>query len=61
MNIPVVAAGRLEWLPPVSKPGDRVALRAEFDCLVVFSACPMDILPINGAGCVPTAAHFSIQ
>jgi len=28
--------------------GDSVTLRAEIDCLVVVSACPQDIVPING-------------
>ncbi len=60
MNIPVVAGGALEWQPPLSKPGDSIELRAEMDCVVVFSACPMDILPINGADCIPVDAHFSI-
>jgi uncharacterized protein YcgI (DUF1989 family) len=30
------------------------------DCLVAFSACPQDMVPINGADCVPTEAHFEI-
>jgi len=61
MNIPLGADGRLQWMPPLSRPGDAVTLRAELDCVVVFSACPMDLVPINGADCVPRAAHFSIQ
>lgn len=61
MNIPVLEAGQLQWCPPLSKPGDEVLLRAEIDCFVVLSACPMDILPINGSDCVPMAAHFSIH
>ncbi|TMH04918.1 MAG: urea carboxylase-associated family protein [Betaproteobacteria bacterium] len=50
----------LEFCPPVSRPGDRVALVVEMDCIVVFSACPQDILPINGIGRKPTEAHFVI-
>jgi len=46
--------------PPVSKPGDYVTLRAELDLLVVFSACPQDMVPTNGAGCTPTDAHFAV-
>lgn len=60
MNIPVHADGTLDWQPPASKPGDAVTLRAEMDCVVVFSTCPMDLLPINGEDCLPTAAHFVI-
>ncbi|MED5360022.1 MAG: urea carboxylase-associated family protein, partial [Pseudomonadota bacterium] len=48
MNIEIKTDGDLEWLPPVSKPGDTIILRVEMDCVVVFSACPMDLLPING-------------
>ena len=60
MNIPVGADGGVGFEPPVSKPGDYVALRAEMDCVVAFSACPQDMVPINGADCVPTEAHFQI-
>lgn len=48
MNIPVAADGTVDRLPPVARPGDYVVLRAEMDLVVVFSACPMDLSPING-------------
>lgn len=60
MNIPIGADGGLSFEAPVSKPGDYVMLRAEMDAILAFSACPQDLLPINGKGCVPTEAHFSI-
>ena len=60
MNIPVGPDGSVTFEPPVSKPGDHVTLRAEMDCVVVFSACPQDIVPINGVDCVPTEAHFQV-
>jgi hypothetical protein len=60
MNIPVGEGGRTEWGEPVSKPGDHVVLRAELDCVVAMSACPQDILPINGAARQPTEAHYQI-
>ena len=60
MNIPVGEGGRTEWGEPVSKPGDYVVLRAELDCVVAMSACPQDILPINGAARQPTEAHYQI-
>jgi uncharacterized protein YcgI (DUF1989 family) len=47
-------------LPPVSTPGSYVTLRAEMDCVVAFSACPQDIVSINGLGLTPTAAHFAV-
>lgn len=59
MNTPAVD-NKVEWLPPVSKPGDYIVMRAEMDCVVVMSACPQDILPINGEQCQPTEAHFEV-
>ncbi len=60
MNIPVAADGSLSFEPAVSKPGDYVTLRAEMDCVVAFSACPQDIVPINGLACTPMDAQFQI-
>ena len=60
MNIPVSTDGSVGFEPPVCQPGDYVTLRAEMDCIVAFSACPQDMVPINGVDCVPTEAHFQI-
>lgn len=60
MNIPVASDGTVSFQTPVSRPGDSVTLRAEMDCVVAFSACPQDIVPINGVDCIPTEAHFQI-
>ena len=60
MNIPVAPDGSVSFEPPVSKPGDHVTLRAEMDCIVVFSACPQDMIPINEVDCVPTESHFEV-
>ncbi len=60
MNIPVASDGTVSFQAPVSRPGDSVTLRAEMDCVLAFSACPQDIVPINGVDCVPTEAHFQI-
>lgn len=59
MNVPVDQAGALEFLPPVSQPGQYVTFRAEMDLLAVFSACPQDMTPVNGL--TPTDAHFLIE
>ena len=61
MNIPWTADGRLAWGEPVSTPGSYVTFRAEMDLVVAFSACPQDILPINGRTGQTTEAHFSIE
>ena len=60
MNIAVIDGRRLEFREPETRPGGYVTLRAEIDCVVAFSACPQDILPINGKACTPTEAHFQI-
>lgn len=60
MNIPVAPDGSVSFEPPVSGPGDHLTLRAEMDCIVVFSACPQDMVPINGVNCLPTEAHFQV-
>ena len=60
MNIPWTEDGTLSWEEPVSEPGDYVVLRAEVDLVIAFSACPQDILPINGLVGEPTEAHFQI-
>lgn len=61
MNIPVNAQMKISWEPPVSKPGDYVDLLAEMDCIVVMSACPQDIIPINGTDCCPVEVHFEVH
>lgn len=60
MNIRVVDGNAIEFRPPVSTPGSYIALRAEMDCVVAFSACPQDMIPINGTDLRPTEAHFEI-
>ncbi|MBK6787434.1 MAG: urea carboxylase-associated family protein [Gemmatimonadaceae bacterium] len=60
MNIPVAPDGSIRFLPPVSRPGSGITLRAEMDLVLVFSACPQDMIPINGADCVPREAHFEV-
>lgn len=60
MNIPVTDGNRVEIRPPVSTPGSYVTLRAEMDCIVAFSACPQDMVPVNGLAMRPTEAHFEL-
>jgi uncharacterized protein YcgI (DUF1989 family) len=51
MNIAVQPDGiSLDTRPTVTKAGDSITLRAEMDCYVAFSACPQDIVKIQGAG-----------
>ena len=60
MNIPVQSDGSLTFEPPVCQPGNYVLLRAEMDCVVAFSACPQDVVPVNGVDRQPTEAHYQL-
>ncbi|RWA97844.1 urea carboxylase-associated family protein [Mesorhizobium sp.] len=61
MNTPVRADGSIAWLPTVSKAGDRVEFRAKMDLVVVMSACPQDMVPINGENNMPVELHFRVD
>lgn len=60
MNIPVAPDGKVEFLSPVSRPGDRVVFRAEMPAIAVISACPQDLMPINGPDCTPVDLAFEV-
>ena len=61
MNVPVAEDGSVQRVPPRSKAGDRVTLLAEMDLMVVLSACPQDITPINGTGRQPSDIAWCIH
>ncbi|KAL6710935.1 hypothetical protein ACN47E_006810 [Coniothyrium glycines] len=63
MNIPITQEGSgakrgVSFEEPVTKPGDYVVLEAMRDVVVVMSACPQDVLTINGKN--PVDAHFEV-
>jgi len=58
MNVPVAGNGALSFQPPVSEAGQYIAFRAEMDLIIVLSACPQDMVPVNDMN--PTDAHFQI-
>jgi uncharacterized protein YcgI (DUF1989 family) len=58
MHIPVGSSGDLSWLPAASRAGDAITFAAAMDCVVVVSACPQDLNPINGDR--PTAMEIEI-
>lgn len=60
MNVPVADDGSVQRVPPRSSAGDSVTLRAHMDLIVVLSACPQDITPINGAGRQPSDIAWCI-
>jgi uncharacterized protein YcgI (DUF1989 family) len=59
-NSPVLEGGRIEFRPSASEAGQYIALRAEMDVIMVFSACPQDMIPINGLDRTPKEAHVII-
>lgn len=61
MNIPVAPDGSVSFEAPRSEAGDHVIFKAELDCIIAMSACPQDMLPINGEHCEPKEIHFSID
>ena len=61
MNVPVAADGSFKILPPVSRAGDTVTFKAEMDCLIALSACPVDMLPLNGPDCKPQDIEYRIS
>ena len=63
MNIRVQPDGNsLATLPTEARPGDSITLRAEMDCFVALSACPQDIVKIQGKGDnTPRDVHVQIQ
>jgi uncharacterized protein len=42
-------------------PNDYVSLYADAGCIADFSACPQDVVPVNGLALTPAAAHFEVQ
>ena len=61
MNIPVAGDGKVQFLPTVSKPGDRMVFRAAMPAIAVISACPMDLVPINGPDGTPVDLAFEVD
>jgi len=60
MNIPVAGGRYVSFQPPVCAAGQYIAMRASMDLIIAFSACPQDLLPINGVDRTPTEAHFTV-
>jgi uncharacterized protein len=60
MNVPWTEDGSLRFEPPVSRPGDLIRFRAETDLVVIMSACPQDLTPVNGAEQRPVDVHFRL-
>ena len=59
-NSSIKPDGELVIEPPVAPPGSHVTLRAEMDLVIVFSACPQDMVPTNGADMLPKDAELQL-
>jgi uncharacterized protein len=60
MNVPWTHDGSLRFEPPVSRPGDLIRFRVETDLVVVMSACPQDLTPVNGVAQCPVDVHVRL-
>ena len=60
-NVTIDADGTLHIVPPRVRPGESLTLRAEFDLVVVVSACPMDIVLTNGLDRRPKPIDISVM
>jgi len=58
MNVPWADDGGLAFVRPSSEAGQHVSFRAEMDLIIVFSACPQDMNPVNDMKSAD--AHFTI-
>jgi hypothetical protein len=57
-NSAIKPDGALVIEPPVAPAGSHVTLRALMDVVIVFSACPQDMAPTNGADMMPKDAEL---
>lgn len=60
MNVAVSPDNEVIRAAPVSRPGDYIRLNAEMDVIVVMSACPQDVTPINGTDCTPRDIQYAV-
>jgi len=59
MNVELDAAGGFRILPPQTKAGDYIDLRAEMNVLAAVSACPADRNATNGGRAKPLGIRVS--
>ena len=51
---------KYSWEAPVSSAGGSIRLKAYEDCIIVMSACPPDMTPVNGVGVLPSELQFKL-
>lgn len=57
-NSAIKPGGELTIEPPIAPAGSHVTLQALIDAVIVFSACPQDMAPTNGADMMPKDAEL---
>jgi uncharacterized protein len=58
MLAPVRDGQTIDYVRAACPPGGFVEVKALMDCLMVFSACPDDVYPINGGDGSPCDVHL---
>jgi uncharacterized protein YcgI (DUF1989 family) len=59
-HVAITRDNRLEIRSPLVQAGQYLLLRAEMDQVVIFSACPMDIVDTNGPDHTPKEVHYQV-
>lgn len=60
MNVTVAADGHINFERPTCRPRDEVVLTALAPVVVVLSACPMDVSPVNGGDGTPKDVEWEL-
>jgi uncharacterized protein YcgI (DUF1989 family) len=58
MNVAIDHRGCLDIKPPTSEKGQYVVLKAHADLILVMSACPQDLAPVNAG--MPTDCEYEV-
>ena len=61
MAVPVSGDGEFSLEPSEAPPGSKVVLEAVRDILLVVSACPQDMVTINGTDGGPRLIHLYLE
>lgn len=61
MSVETSPTGELSLNPSVAAPGSRVVLQAQQDLVLIVSACPQDLVPINGTDGPPRSVDLYVE
>lgn len=59
MNVAIDHHGGLDIRTPTSEKGQYIVFKAETDLIIVMSACPQDLAPVNGG--MPTDCEYQVS